>query len=202
MSLKHAVLAALLDGEASGYELAKRMNVSVANFWHALPTQIYAELRRLEAEGLVGGVDVEQAGRPDKRVYRVSRAGYEELGRFAEKDPRPTAIKDELLIQIQSADFSKPEEVAAAIDERREQSERRLALYERLIERLLEGGSEEEYLARAERIGPYLNLRRGRDFDRENIAWYRWAAQTLRERARRPRPRRRTTSRKSGSGLE
>ncbi len=48
MSLRHATLASLLDGEASGYELAKRMDISVANFWHALPTQIYAELRKLE----------------------------------------------------------------------------------------------------------------------------------------------------------
>ena len=40
MALKHAVLAALLEGEASGYELSKRFDVSVANFWPATPQQM------------------------------------------------------------------------------------------------------------------------------------------------------------------
>ena len=52
MALRHAVLAALLEGEASGYQLAKRFDVSVANFWSATPQQLYRELDRLEAEGL------------------------------------------------------------------------------------------------------------------------------------------------------
>ena len=46
MSLRHAILTALLDGEASGYELAKHFDLSVANFWHALPAQLYPELNR------------------------------------------------------------------------------------------------------------------------------------------------------------
>jgi DNA-binding PadR family transcriptional regulator len=44
MSLKYAVLAALLEGEASGYELSKVFDVSLANFWAATPQQLYREL--------------------------------------------------------------------------------------------------------------------------------------------------------------
>jgi DNA-binding PadR family transcriptional regulator len=40
MALRHAVLAALLEGEVSGYQLAKRFDVSVANFWSASPQQL------------------------------------------------------------------------------------------------------------------------------------------------------------------
>jgi len=53
MALRHAVLAALLEGEASGYQLAKRFDVSVANFWSATPQQLYRELERLEQERLL-----------------------------------------------------------------------------------------------------------------------------------------------------
>lgn len=53
MSLRHAVLAVLLDGPASGYDLAKRFDRSVANYWHATRQQIYSELGRLESDGLV-----------------------------------------------------------------------------------------------------------------------------------------------------
>ena len=49
MSLRHAILAALLDGGASGYQLAKNFDVSVASYWFATPQQLYAELGRLEA---------------------------------------------------------------------------------------------------------------------------------------------------------
>lgn len=36
MALRHAVLAALLDGESSGYEPARRFDAGMANFRHAL----------------------------------------------------------------------------------------------------------------------------------------------------------------------
>ena len=51
MALRDAVLAALLEGEASGYDLAKRFDRSVANFWTATPQQLYRELDRLAADG-------------------------------------------------------------------------------------------------------------------------------------------------------
>src|SRR5919106_459701 len=79
MALRHAVLAALLVGdggdersEYSGYQLAKAFDVGVANFWHALPQQLYAELAKLEKEGLVSGRQVVQETRPNKRLLRVT----------------------------------------------------------------------------------------------------------------------------------
>ena len=47
MALRDAVLAALLDSEASGYDLAKSFDGSVANYWMATPQQLYRELERL-----------------------------------------------------------------------------------------------------------------------------------------------------------
>lgn len=183
MSLKHAVLTSLLDGEASGYELAKRMDISVANFWHALPTQIYGELRRLENERFVAGREVVQERRPNKRVFALTDDGRAELERFTREPPRPTAIKDELMVQIQAADAGDLEAVATAIDERREATEVRLVVFDGLIVKFLRGRDEDEYLASARRIGPYLALRRGRDFERESVEWARWAAKALRSRA-------------------
>ena len=49
--------------------------------------------------------------------------------------------------------------------------------YERFRTRLLDGRTEEEYLAQAERVGPYLTLLRGISFEEENI---RWAERALR----------------------
>jgi len=44
--------------------LQKRFDVSVANFWSATPQQLYRELDRLEAEGLVDAHVVRQQRRP------------------------------------------------------------------------------------------------------------------------------------------
>lgn len=183
MSLAHATLASLLDGEASGYELAKRMDISVANFWHALPTQIYTELRRLEEAGFVSGREVAQEGRPNKRVFSLTDHGRAALVEFTRRTPRPTALKDELLIQIQAADVGDAARVADSIEERCAAAEFRLSVFEGLLRGFLRGRDEQTLLRTARRIGPYLNLRRGRDFERENIEWYRVAAAAFRERA-------------------
>ena len=53
MALRDAVLAALLEGEASGYDLAKRFDRSVANFWTATPQQLYRELDAMATDGLI-----------------------------------------------------------------------------------------------------------------------------------------------------
>ena len=104
MALRHAVLAALLDGELSGYQLAKAFDVGVANFWHALPQQLYAELAKLEREGLVAGRRVVQETRPAKRLFHVTDAGLTELERFAAAVSKPSFIRDDLLVKVQAAD--------------------------------------------------------------------------------------------------
>jgi DNA-binding PadR family transcriptional regulator len=171
MALGHAVLAALLEGEASGYELSKRFDVSTANFWPATPQQLYRELDRLEEAGLVSGRVVEQERRPNKRVFELTTAGRAALREFTAVPPRPIAIRDELLVKLQAVDAGDVEAVAAAVAERLEQARGKLALFDRFRDRILAGRSEEDYLARADRVGPYLTLMRGRSFERENVRW-------------------------------
>ena len=185
MALKHAVLTSLLDGPASGYELAKRMDISVANFWHATPPQIYAELRRMADEGLVDGTEVSQLRRPNKCVYTITERGRDELWAFTRAPTRPRSIKDELLVQLQAADAGDMTVLADLVDTRREETEQRLEMLEGLMRHYLRGRDEETFLATARRVGPYFNLRRGIGFERENIAWYRWTAEQLRARAAR-----------------
>jgi DNA-binding PadR family transcriptional regulator len=183
VALRHAILAALLEGEASGYELAKRFDVSVANFWSATPQQLYRELEQMQRAGLLAARVVEQARRPKKRMLSITSAGYDELTSFTRRPPRPLALRDELLVQVQALDAGDAEPVAEAVAHRLEQARAKLALYDELRERLLAGRSEAEYLARGGPIGPYLTLMRGRAFEHENIAWAQRAVELI---ARRP----------------
>src|SRR5688500_11735785 len=114
MSLRNAVLAALLDGAASGYDLAKAFDASVANFWTCTPQQLYRELDRMEADGLVEARTVEQERRPNKRLFTLTPAGLEALTAFTAQPHRPTAIRDELLVAVLAADAGDTEAVKAS----------------------------------------------------------------------------------------
>ena len=183
MALRDAVLAALLEAEASGYDLAKGFDASVANFWMATPQQLYKELERMESQGLVRARVVQQERRPNKRVYSLTEAGHEALRDFTARPAKPTAIRDELLVKVQAVDGGDVAAVRAAITERLEWARAKLARYDRLRARLLAGRTEEEYFAEADRVGPYLTLMRGRAFEKENIRWAEWALNVLERRA-------------------
>ncbi|MDN3352011.1 PadR family transcriptional regulator [Actinomadura sp. DC4] len=171
MALRHAVLAALLEGEASGYQLAKRFDVSVANFWSATPQQLYRELERLERDGLLSGRVVEQRRRPNKRVFTLTADGREELHAFTARPARPTAMRDDLLVKLQAVDAGDQDAVRKALTVRLERSRGRLDLYDRLRDGLLDGRDEAAYLSEADRVGPYLTLMAGRAYEQENIRW-------------------------------
>ncbi|MFK8910640.1 PadR family transcriptional regulator [Streptomyces sp. YS-3] len=176
MALRNAVLAALLEGEASGYDLAKGFDASVANFWMATPQQLYRELERMESDGLVRARLVQQERRPNKRLFSLTDTGLAALRTFTAAPPRPSAIRDELLVKVQSVDAGDAAAVREAVAERLERARAKVARYERLRDRLLDGRTEDEYLARSPRVGPYLTLLRGLAFEKENI---RWAQRTL-----------------------
>jgi len=186
MALRHAILAALLEGEASGYQLSKRFDVSVANFWSATPQQLYRELERMERDGLLGARLIQQQRRPNKRLFSITAAGYAELDAFTKQPPRPLALRDELLVQVQAVDAGDAKAVGGAIGERLDHARAKLAVYDELREQLLAGQPEDKYLQRTERIGPYLTLMRGRAFEQENIAWAELILQILAQRESRP----------------
>jgi len=171
MSLRDAVLAALLGGEASGYDLAKDFDASVANFWMATPQQLYRELDRLAEQGLIQARVVHQERRPNKRMYSLTESGREAIQQFTARAPKPSVIRDELLVKVQASDAGNTAAVRDFIAERLQWATAKLQRYERLRTRLLDGLTEEEYLSQAERVGPYLTLLRGISFEQENIRW-------------------------------
>ncbi|MFJ6415325.1 PadR family transcriptional regulator [Paeniglutamicibacter sp. NPDC091659] len=75
MSLRYALLALLNVEPMTGYDLFKEFETSVGHVWHAPDSQIYPELRRMEAEGLLEGEEIPWGSRGKKRQYHVTAAG-------------------------------------------------------------------------------------------------------------------------------
>ncbi|MEZ5154907.1 MAG: PadR family transcriptional regulator [Solirubrobacterales bacterium] len=176
MALRHAVMAALAAGESSGYELSKRFDHSVANFWPASRQQIYRELDRLEADGLAVARRVRQEKRPDKRVFSLTAAGHEAIDEFVRAETAPTMVRDDLLVKVAGLDEDNRADVAAAVRDRLGHHQAKLDAYVELRDGSLGGLSEEEFLAGGPGqpgFGPYLTLMRGIAFERESVRWAR-----------------------------
>ncbi|MGW5156741.1 PadR family transcriptional regulator [Nonomuraea wenchangensis] len=187
MALRHAVLAALLSGEHSGYQLTKIFDVGVADFWYASPQQLYAELARLEADGLVAGREVVQRGRPNKRVFSVTGAGLDELAAFAAAPPKPLLLRDDLVVRVHAVDALDPAPVIAQLRERAAAAAAKLDLFERTLLHFRGDLDEETFLREGERVGPYLSCLAGCRLEREIRDWCLDTARALEERAARVR---------------
>jgi PadR family transcriptional regulator, regulatory protein AphA len=85
MSLRHAALALLDAAPMSGYVLIKHFERSANYVWHAPHSQIYPELRRMEADGLIEGHAEPRGARATRRTYSITAAGRNELRRWVEE---------------------------------------------------------------------------------------------------------------------
>jgi DNA-binding PadR family transcriptional regulator len=182
MALRHAVLAALLDGEHSGYRLAKIFDTAMANFWHAVPQQLYTELTKLEQDGLISGRLIVQHDRPNKRVYTVTGAGMAELERFAAAASKPSFIRDDLMVKVQTVDHVDSAPVIEQLEERAVQAAAKIEIFDKLLRRLRGDLDEQTFLRGGQPIGSYLTCLRGRRFEQEHHDWCRQVAELLRAR--------------------
>jgi DNA-binding PadR family transcriptional regulator len=145
--------------------------VSVANFWSTTPQQLYRELDRLEAEGLVDAHVVRQKKRPDKRVFTLTDTGRADLQRFTGAPAKPVAMRDELLVKLQAVDVGDAHAVTKEVMARLDRAHAKLASYDRLLAEMLDGRDEAAFEGDSERIGPYLTLMGGRMYEQTNIRW-------------------------------
>src|SRR5262249_57218086 len=83
VSLRHALLGVLKDRPLTGYDLVRYFQGTLGFLWSAPQSQIYPELRRMEAAGLVTATVKPRGQKAQKRVYAVTEAGMAELRRWA-----------------------------------------------------------------------------------------------------------------------
>src|SRR5438105_2663271 len=88
VSLRHALLGVLKDKPLTGYDLVRHFQGTVGFLWSAPQSQIYPELRRMEADGLIIATVAPRGQRAQKGIYSVTDCGMTELRRWA-KDFMP-----------------------------------------------------------------------------------------------------------------
>ena len=100
MALRHVVLTVLARGDLTGYDITKNFETVYAHFWRASHQQVYRELARLSMEGLVTAKAVAQRGKPDKKIYTITRQGLEELRQWLVAPTEMPRSQYDLLVKL------------------------------------------------------------------------------------------------------
>lgn len=122
-----AVLGLLSFGEElSGYEMKKWADWSLRFFyWAPSFSQIYGELRKLEALALVSSRTVDKNEVRGKRLYRITTAGKHAVAAWADNSPpEPAVLKHGIMLRMWLGHMAEPDKLRAALEAHREQSER------------------------------------------------------------------------------
>jgi DNA-binding PadR family transcriptional regulator len=95
------VLLGLLAIEPmSGYDLGLAIRASIGYFWNESYGQIYPNLKRLAAAGLVASKTERQKGKPDRQVYSITRKGRTRLEKWLAVEPQAEVPRNELLLKL------------------------------------------------------------------------------------------------------
>ncbi|WP_112322770.1 PadR family transcriptional regulator [Oceanibium sediminis] len=113
-TLCYQCLGVLLREPQSGYDIVKQLQV----IRPVNTSQVYPTLMRLEKQGLVQSEELQQTGRPNKRIYTVTGAGREALTDWIGTEPEPPVLRDDFLTMVYSAWTKEPAEVVAMFERR------------------------------------------------------------------------------------
>ncbi|MGD0546594.1 MAG: PadR family transcriptional regulator [Terracidiphilus sp.] len=95
------VLLGLLTVEPmSGYDLGQTIRTSVGFFWNESYGQIYPNLKRLATEGMVTVKTERQVGKPERRIYSITKKGRERLAEWLAVAPQTEVPRNELLLKL------------------------------------------------------------------------------------------------------
>jgi DNA-binding PadR family transcriptional regulator len=99
-SSMEVLLGLLTIAPMSGYDLGQAIRTSVGFFWNESYGQIYPNLKLLAAEGLVTAKTEQQIGKPERRVYSITKKGRKRLAAWLEVKPQPEIARNELLLKL------------------------------------------------------------------------------------------------------
>ena len=171
MALSYAILAALISQPCSGYDIVKRFNRSVECFWSASHQQIYKALAKLEADGHLTSEKIEQANRPNKKIYSVTESGRQHLQQWVGESHTISPLKSDLLTKLSVGHIVPTETLLATLSAYYEQHKERLRSYQAIAKQY----AQHPELSRANQF-QYLSLRAG---IRQQLAWLSWCEEAM-----------------------
>jgi DNA-binding PadR family transcriptional regulator len=178
------ILGMLAARPRSGYEIKQLVDNSTRFFWAASYGQIYPELKRLAAAGLIEGADASQGARR-RTVYELTAKGRRAAGGWIGTAPETFEMRDEGLLELFFAGSVEPARTPEIARERAAQAAGTAARLGEL-EGMLEEGTGEGQPPHSPDAGSLTVLRYGIEMNEWIAEWFERAARDLEREATAP----------------
>ena len=133
--MQDAVLALLAKEPVHGYELHQRLSGALGAAGAELnPGRVYIALARLERAGLVTARGVEQASRPDKKVYEATPAGRDRAQEWLTNVSWPRVAPVDFHLKLVAAATTRMADPVTLVDAQRRELLRQLSALQRSAE--------------------------------------------------------------------
>jgi DNA-binding PadR family transcriptional regulator len=159
--------------QLSGYDIKQAIEGIVSHFWSESYGQIYPELRRMAAEGLVAAHEA-HTGERRKVTYTITAKGRKHLAAWLEKAPEPGPKRDELTLKIFFGNQTDPKTLIGHLKKQRDHAQ---SLMDQNRHWLVEAGKTREPCSPY----PLITLRGGLAIGE---AFVKWADETIAELSR------------------
>jgi DNA-binding PadR family transcriptional regulator len=177
-NLGYAILGLLAARPMSGYDIARLLKEPVSFFWSANHSQIYPELARLEAAGLVEYQVIEQYDRPAKKLHTITPAGLDAVKHWVTTPIKPQPSRSELVLKTFFIWLADPAQAVELFREQERVHAAQLQRHEQVLAKMEADGADRAGLHSPE-FGNYLTLLRGVSYEREYTLWCRTVAEKL-----------------------
>ena len=156
----------------SGYDIMKIFDLSMAHYWHALPTQIYPTLDRMEQSGLIKRRNVVQRDRPNKRLYTITPPGERLLIEWLESPFEGINLKHPPLLRCRFLGHLGADGAIDVLKEERRSWAIHLKRYREIEKNYFADG---KGYTDVNKMFSMFTLKYGIDWMAENIKWCEWA---------------------------
>lgn len=97
---RYVILGLLSHENLSGYDIKKRIEMRISNFYDLSYGQIYPELAKMEAQGLVKKEVETGDKKPDRNVYSITETGIQELRKWISTPVEEEKVHYEILLKL------------------------------------------------------------------------------------------------------
>lgn len=169
MSLRYGLLDLLAGEPMSGYDLSRYFSVSMSNVWPAQHSQIYPELAKLLADGLIAQTGDGPRGR---KVYQTTPAGLDALRSWLRDTPPDYSVRHEAQLRVFCLWALPAHEALDYLGRDRAEYVRHLAQIDKTI-------AEKDWALSPVHRASRLAIEFGRRFYAVQIDWIDWAAEQV-----------------------
>lgn len=100
MKGKDVILGLLSERPQTGYDLTEALQTQLSHFFESSTGMVYPALKGLQKDEMVTVEEQVQHGKPNKKIYHITKKGEEYLQNVIHEDVSPDIYKSDFLVHL------------------------------------------------------------------------------------------------------